>query len=97
MDLFNTYHDDSFKLITVHFPHAGSSNVVSEIKARADSLGVNYPVVVDNDLALWNAYGNRTWPAFYGIDRQGNIRFTKFGGGSFEVVVDAVKKLKESG
>ena len=97
VDLFNTYHDDRFKLITVHFPHAGSSNDISKIKERADALGVNYPVVVDNDEVLWNAYGTRTWPAFYGIDRQGNIRFAKFGGGNFESVIEAVQKLKEFG
>ena len=97
MDLFNTYHDDRFKLISVHFPHAGSSGDISQIKERADALGVNYPVVVDNDLVLWNAFGNRTWPAFYGIDRQGNIRFAKFGGGNFESVIEAVQKLKEFG
>lgn len=97
MDLFNTYHDDRFKLITVHFPHAGSSQDISEIKKQSDNLGVNYPVVVDNDLQLWNAYGNRTWPAFYGIDRQGQIRFAKFGGGNFEAVIEAVQQLKELG
>ena len=97
MDLFNTYHDDSFKLISVHFPHAGSSRDISGIQERSDALGVTYPVVVDNDLVLWNAYGTRTWPAFYGIDRQGNIRFAKFGGGNFELVIDAVKQLKELG
>ena len=42
-------------------------------------------------------FGNRTWPAFYGIDRQGNIRFAKFGGGNFESVIEAVEKLKELG
>ena len=34
---------------------------------------------------------------FYGIDRQGNIRFAKFGGGNFESVIEAVQKLKEFG
>lgn len=97
MDLFNTYHDDQFKLISVHFPHAGSSKDISGIKERADALGVNYPVVVDNDLVLWNAYGTRTWPAYYGIDKQGNIRFVKFGGGNFESVVEVVEKLKAMG
>ena len=98
VDLFNTYHDDRFKLITVHFPYAGSSLDAAKIKEQADNLGVTYPVVVDNDLSLWNAYGNRVFPSFYGIDRQGNIRFAKFGGGDgMEAVFDAVKKLKEFG
>ena len=97
MDLFDTYHDDRFKLITIHFPYRGSSNDISEIKEQADALGVTYPVVVDNDLVLWNAFGNRAFPSFYGIDRQGQIRFVKFGGGNFETVVEAVRKLKEFG
>ena len=97
MDLFNSYVDDRFQLISIHFPYAGASNELEAVKQEADSLGVTYPVAIDEDLALWNAYGNRTMPAFYGIDRQGQIRFAKFGGGGFETVIEAVEKLKEFG
>lgn len=94
VDLFNTYVDDKFALISIHFPYAGASNELAEVKARADSLGVNYPVAIDKNLEMWNAYGNRTMPAFYAIDAQGQIRFAKFGGGGFEAVIEVVEKLK---
>lgn len=94
VDLFNSHVDDKFALISVHFPYAGASNDTDKVQAEADGLGINYPVVIDENLDLWNAYGNRTMPAFYAIDAQGQIRFAKFGGGGFEAVIEVVEKLK---
>ena len=36
-------------------------------------LGVDWPVVQDNDYAQWNAYGNKYWPAHYFIDAKGRV------------------------
>jgi hypothetical protein len=30
--------------------------------------------MIDNDFAYWRALGNRYWPAFYVVDKQGRIR-----------------------
>ena len=35
------------------------------------SFGIRYPVVQDNDLATWSAWGNQYWPAEYLIDARG--------------------------
>jgi thiol-disulfide isomerase/thioredoxin len=44
------------------------------IRARLAEYGVEQPVMLDNDYSYWNALGNRFWPAFYLIDKQGHIR-----------------------
>lgn len=36
-------------------------------------MGIAYPVVLDNDRALWGAFANRVWPHRYLIDRSGRI------------------------
>src|SRR3712207_7448012 len=48
-------------------------NVVSAAKR----FGMTYPLVLDTDYKVWNAYGNRFWPAKYLIDAQGNVRDRK--------------------
>ena len=37
---------------------------------------IDYPVALDNDYAIWNAFDNHYWPALYFADREGIIRDT---------------------
>ena len=48
------------------------------------NLRVDYPVVIDNDYAVWDAFGNRYWPALYFVDIQGRVRHHRFGEGDYE-------------
>lgn len=32
---------------------------------------IKHPVFMDNDYAYWKALGNRFWPSFYLVDKQG--------------------------
>jgi hypothetical protein len=47
-------------------------------------MDVRYPVVVDNDYAVWRAFDNHYWPALYFVDAQGRIRHHRFGEGEYE-------------
>ena len=47
-------------------------------------MDVRYPVVVDNDYAIWQAFDNHYWPALYFVDAQGRIRHHHFGEGEYE-------------
>lgn len=42
---------------------------------------ITYPVVADNEYAIWNAFGNQYWPAHYIFDARGQLRYTAFGEG----------------
>jgi len=55
-------------------------NVGRAIKER----DVRYPLVVDNDYAIWRAFDNHYWPALYFADAQGRIRHHHFGEGEYE-------------
>ena len=61
-------------------------------KAVAD-LKIDYPVAVDNDYALWRAFGNQYWPAHYFIDAQGRIRHHHFGEGEYEESEQVIREL----
>lgn len=68
------YSGQGLRIIGVHTPefsHERSAQVLAE---RIKALAIRHPVVQDNDYAYWNAMGNRYWPAFYLIDKQGRVR-----------------------
>lgn len=44
------------------------------MRREVGALGVTYPVVLDNDLKMWDALGNRYWPTVYLVDRKGRVR-----------------------
>ncbi|HEV2922151.1 MAG TPA: thioredoxin, partial [Actinomycetota bacterium] len=54
---------------------------------------VDYPVVIDNDYAVWDAFGNRYWPALYFVDIQGRVRHHRFGEGDYERSEATVQRL----
>jgi hypothetical protein len=67
-------------------PHAG---VLVRARARPGSAGgegagIDYPVAVDNDYAIWSAFDNHCWPALYFVDADGIIRDHHFGEGRYE-------------
>ncbi len=68
------FRTQGLKVIGVHTPEFAREKVLASIREKARGFKIDYPVMVDNDHAYWNAMGNRYWPAFYLIDRQGRIR-----------------------
>jgi cytochrome c biogenesis protein CcdA/thiol-disulfide isomerase/thioredoxin len=90
---YSRYHRDGFEVIGVHSPEFDFEHVVSNIKSAARSLGVKYPIAVDNQLGTWDAYGNQYWPAEYLIDANGVVRHVAFGEGSYPVSESLIRKL----
>jgi hypothetical protein len=41
-------------------------------------MRVQYPIILDSDYAVWNAFANRYWPALYLADAEGRIRYHHF-------------------
>ncbi|MEI9851659.1 MAG: thioredoxin family protein [Sphingomonas sp.] len=77
------YRDQGLVVIGVHTPEFAFEKDVANIRSAAASLGVTYPIAVDNDYAIWRAFRNRYWPAHYFIDAQGRIRHFHRGEGDY--------------
>ena len=56
------------------------------------SLGINYPVVLDNDYGTWNAFSNEYWPREYLIDIDGFIVHDHAGEGEYDQTEAAIQK-----
>jgi thiol-disulfide isomerase/thioredoxin len=78
------YKDQGLLVIGVHTPEFDFERDLDNVRRAVEDLQVDYPVVIDSDYAIWNAFGNRYWPAFYFVDAQGQIRHHRFGEGEYE-------------
>jgi thiol-disulfide isomerase/thioredoxin len=91
--LYEKYRKEGFVVIGVHTPELPQERVVENVRREVKRLGITYPVVVDNDYAIWNAYHNQYWPAAYYADASGELRFSHFGEGAYDEQDQAVARL----
>ncbi len=78
------YRDRGLVVIGVHTPEFPREKVEANVRTQVKSLGIVYPVVMDNGYSIWNAFANQYWPAAYFIDVNGHIRYHHFGEGKYE-------------
>lgn len=93
------YRDEGLVIIGVHTPEFAFEKVLKNVEnAVHNTLGLKYPVVLDNDYSTWNAFGNRFWPRKYLIDIDGYIVYDHIGEGAYDVTEAEIQKaLKERG
>jgi hypothetical protein len=73
------YRDAGLRVIGLHSPEFDNEKKPENVRREVHRLGVGYPVVIDNDLTMWDALANGYWPTFYLIDRRGIIRHVHVG------------------
>ncbi len=78
------YRDQGLMIIGVHAPEFTFEKDAHNVEQAIRDLGITYPVAMDNQYAIWNAYKNEYWPAHYLIDAQGRIRHQHFGEGAYQ-------------
>ncbi len=85
--------ENAFVLIGVHTPEFAFEGVPENVADAIKRHGLTYPVVQDNDYAIWQSFANRYWPAKYLIDADGYVRYTHFGEGGYEETDEAIAGL----
>ena len=78
------YKDRGLVVIGVQTPEFAFEKDVASVSKALSSLGVSYPVAIDNDFAIWRAFDNVAWPALYFIGADGRIRRHAFGEGNYD-------------
>lgn len=86
------YRNSGFVLIGVHTPEFEFEKDATNVGKAIKDFGITYPVVQDNNYAIWNAYSNQYWPADYLINKEGKIVDTHFGEGDYDATE---KKIQE--
>src|ERR1700736_619505 len=78
------YKDRGLVVIGVHTPEFNVEKDFANVTRASASLGVGYPVAIDNDYAIWRAFDNYAWPALYFIDADGRVRHHVLGEGHYD-------------
>ncbi|ALL66404.1 DipZ protein [Paraburkholderia caribensis MBA4] len=87
------YRDMGLVVIGVHAPEFAFERNIDNVKKATHDLGVDYPVAIDNNYAIWRAFGNQYWPAHYFVDAQGRVRHHHFGEGEYEQSEKVIQQL----
>ena len=78
------YAGDGLVVVGVHTPEFPFERDVDNVRRAVEAMDVRYPVALDPDYAVWEAFANRYWPAAYTADREGSIRHHQFGEGGYD-------------
>jgi cytochrome c biogenesis protein CcdA/thiol-disulfide isomerase/thioredoxin len=87
------YRDKGLVIIGVHAPEFAFEKDLRNVETAVRDLGIKYPVAVDNQYAIWNAFQNEYWPAHYLIDAAGKIRHQHFGEGAYQETEQMIQTL----
>lgn len=77
------YRSQGLVIIGVHAPEFAFEKDAGNVERAVHELGIKYPVAIDNQYAIWNAYHNEYWPAHYLFDADGKLRNRHFGEGAY--------------
>lgn len=78
-------------VIGVHSPEFAHERPLDGVIAAVRRLGLHYPVVQDNDFRIWQAFGNRYWPAAWLIDSEGRVVYRHEGEGGEAQLAAAIE------
>jgi thiol-disulfide isomerase/thioredoxin len=87
------YRDDGLVVIGVHTPEFSFEHDIDLVRQAIDDRAIDYPVALDNDYEVWDAFANHYWPALYFVDRDGLIRDQHFGEGRYEQSERSIQRL----
>ena len=87
------YRDRGLVVVGAHAPEFGFEHDLDNVRRAAAELRVGYPVVIDNDFAIWRSFGNHYWPAVYLVDRDGRVRYHHFGEEAYAETEAAIQEL----
>ena len=87
------YRNRGLTIVGVHSPEFAFEKEAGNVADAIEQNGLEYPVVQDNELGTFRAFGNQYWPAKYLIDADGQVRYVHFGEGSYDETESAIRTL----
>jgi alkyl hydroperoxide reductase subunit AhpC len=77
------YEARGLTIVGVHTPEFPSERPYDRVVEATRRFGLRYPVVQDNDGAIWRRFGVWAWPTKVLVDRRGAIRWRHIGEGAY--------------
>lgn len=91
---WDAYKDQGLLVVAIHTPEFSFEKDQANVAAAAKRFGLQFPIVLDNEYATWNAYKNQYWPHKFLIDIHGRVVYEHIGeGGDDETEAAIVREL----
>jgi len=87
------YRREGLVIVGIESPEFPFEADAGNVRSAIRQFGIRYPVVQDNNLTTWNAWGNQYWPADYLIDATGQVRYATFGEGDYARTESVIRVL----
>jgi thiol-disulfide isomerase/thioredoxin len=87
------YADDGLVVVGVHTPEFPFEQDVDNVTRAVRDMRIGYPVALDSDYGVWQAFDNHYWPAVYIADRDGRIQYHHFGEGAYAETERVIQRL----
>lgn len=87
------YRSQGLVIIGIHTPEFAFEKNRRNVEQAIRDLGITYPVAMDNQYGIWNAFNNKYWPAHYLFDANGKIRHQHFGEGAYQETEQVIQAL----
>ncbi len=81
------------RVIGIHSPGFAPARERAGVEEAVARLGIDYPVLLDPDLEMWQEYENRGWPARYLFDQRGILFDYHYGEGAYRETELAIQEL----
>jgi hypothetical protein len=91
------YADDGLALIGVHSPRFPFTQDPDVVAGAAERLGIDWPVALDREFALWRLYEPHGWPALFLWGRGGALRWYHLGEGDYAGTEEAIRESLAAG
>jgi thiol-disulfide isomerase/thioredoxin len=96
-DWYQKYSNKGLVIVGVQTPEFRDEKNIDNVKTAVNKFQIKYPVILDNNYASWNAYGNNYWPRDYLVDNQGYIRYSHIGEGDYNQTEQMIQSLLAEG
>ncbi|NDJ58733.1 redoxin domain-containing protein [Enterobacteriaceae bacterium 4M9] len=80
-------------VIGVHTPEYPWEKDPAAVQRALAKWHIRYPVALDNQYQIWNAFGNQYWPAHYYFDARGLLRHVQLGEGNYAQQEQVIESL----
>ncbi len=87
------YSDQGLLIVGIHSPEFEFEKDPDNVRMAVEKYGIDYPVVMDNDMKTWKAFENRYWPRKYIADHEGFLRYDHIGEGGYQETEKIIQQL----
>jgi hypothetical protein len=89
----SAYGDRGLVVVGAHAPEFAFEREIEGVRRAMAEMGVEHPIVLDNEYAIWRSFDNHYWPALYLVDGDGRLRYQHFGEGAYDETEAAIRQL----